>query len=125
MYSGWELTLDERRKIYAAIKPVYNDIFWQRLVHEFGATEPPTATSGEVVGWWDKGEGQQLVIFEIDGSLTRPDGHLYHLSWSRDHVKMQRKPLQSWKHPDLTDFQRLDQPFSVVLTPRLFSLQRK
>jgi hypothetical protein len=124
MYSGWELELSERRKIYAAIKPVYNDVYPHYLVHQFNATEPPTATSGTVIGWWDKDEGEQLVIFQIDGALNRPDGSLYRLSWSRDHTKLGvRKPLQSWVVPDLSGWQRLDQPFTVNLVPGLIGMK--
>lgn len=122
MYNGWELELSERRKIYQAIHPVYNDLYWQRLVCAFNVTAAPTATCGEVVGWFDKGEGQQLVIFKIDGSLYRPDGHIYNLSWSRDYAVMGRKPYQSYTPLAISDWQPFDQPFTVELVPKLFSI---
>lgn len=123
MYNGWELELSERRKVYEVIKPVYNDLYWQRLVCAFNVTEAPTAICGEVMGWFDKDEGQQLVIFAIDGSLYRPDGRLYHLSWSRDYAIMGRKPYQSYTALEITEWQPVE-PFTVALVPKLFSLEK-
>jgi len=122
MFSGWEVELSERRKIYQVIRPIYNDIYWQYLVCQYGANAAPLATCGEVVGWYDNHEGQQLVLFSIDGSLHRPDGRYFHLSWSRDHVLMGRKPLQSYTPLEIVDWQQIE-PFTVDLVPKLFALR--
>lgn len=120
MRSGWVIELTERDRIRAVIRPVYNDTFPQNLMCEFGATQAPSATSGGVVGWFDDQQGQQMVIFRIDGSVLRPDGRPYQLSWSRDYALMGKKPFDSRKPLLITEWQSLDEPVVIALVPQLF-----
>lgn len=121
MYNGWDLALSERRKIYAAIKPIHNDLYFWPLVWRYQASEPPTATTGSVIGSFNA-DGNQLLIFEVEGTFIRPDGRHLHLSWSRDYALITNTRPYSTMHPlIISDWAPLDQPVTVTLIPRLFS----
>ena len=34
------------------------------------------------VGYIDSGDGVEGLLVEVDGSTTRPDGNLFHVTWS-------------------------------------------
>jgi hypothetical protein len=42
----------------------------------------PRETEGFVVGVADDGVGVQALVVEIGGTLRRPDGSTYHITWS-------------------------------------------
>jgi hypothetical protein len=121
MYNGWELPKLERLKLLSYIRPVYNDTFPQNIVYQFGTDELLAATSGEVVGSFDNKEGQQALIFSIDGNTLRPDGQILHVSWSRDYALMGRKPFHSKCPLMITDWQALDSPIRVKLVPQVYA----
>jgi hypothetical protein len=61
--------------------------------------------------------GVQALVVEIDGSVTRPDGSIYHITWSLDRAAG-RKPLES-NAVLLSGWHRV-RPIKIALIPRSF-----
>jgi len=41
----------------------------------------------EIVGGVDDGQGLQALAVRIDGTTSRPDGGIYHITWSLDRAR--------------------------------------
>jgi len=46
----------------------------------------------KVVGYVDDGEGLEALVVSVNGSTERPDGKIYHITWS---LNEGRKPVES------------------------------
>ena len=84
-YVGWRLPKDERKRLLEAIPPAYNQVVANHVTLEYNVpedTELPTETVGEIVGIADDNAGVQALVVRIGGKTRRPDGSVYHVTWS-------------------------------------------
>lgn len=113
----WELAQESRDILMAMFQPIYPDIEAHHVTIEYGVPSDypiPLITSSEVVGEaYDR--GVQALVVAINGSVARPDGKTYHLTWSIDRA--------AGKHPsNSNDLLRrgwwpLKTPIPIILTP--------
>jgi hypothetical protein len=76
----------------------------------------PTATAGEIVGHVNDGEGLQALVVAIGGTTDRPDGSIWHITWSLDQARG-REAKQSNDVLRERGFDRIDAPISIRLIP--------
>lgn len=84
---GWKLDRREREALLVQIPPLWPDIVADHVTLAAGVppgTPLPEETRGEIVGSVSDGEGLQAVVVRIGGSVDRPDGGIYHVTWSLD-----------------------------------------
>lgn len=93
-YTGWLLSGADRARLLGDFPPSYPDVIAHHVTLRMGAHELPTATAGTVVGVVDDQEGCQVLIVQIDGTTTRPDGLTFHITWSLDRA-LDRKSMHS------------------------------
>lgn len=43
---------------------------------------PDLSANARIVGRADDGRGVEAMVVELDGSTTRPDGGIWHVTWS-------------------------------------------
>ena len=88
MTTGWKLDRTQREALLERFPPRYADIVADHVTllanSDGGAkAEPPEpVTSARIVGRADDGTGVEAMIVELDGSLDRPDGGTWHVTWS-------------------------------------------
>jgi hypothetical protein len=84
VYTGWLLDPDARDALLARFPARYGIVVAHHVTLKFGdeKARPPAATIAEIVGEADDGEGVQALVVAIGGSLTRPDGGVFHITWS-------------------------------------------
>jgi hypothetical protein len=85
--TGWKLPADERRRLLDRFTPRFADVIADHVTLDAkaGADTPlPSETSGEVIGEIDDGAGVQALVVRIGGTIDRPDGSTYHITWSLD-----------------------------------------
>lgn len=118
-FVGWLLHPADRARLLSAIPPAYPRVMAHHVTLRFGvgAGFPlPVEQEGVVIGLSDDGAGLQALVVEIGGTTRRPDGSVYHITWS---LGPGRQPVESnavlRKH-GWTAVER--QP--VRLEPRLF-----
>ncbi len=118
-YIGWKLPTAERKRLLNLIKPVYADVIAHHITLEYDVpadVQLPTATSGEIVGIADDGEGVQALVVRIGGTTRRPDGSIYHITWSlakgRKSAESNAVIRKGWKH--------FPESIGLVLEPKLF-----
>lgn len=101
-YRGYEaFLLDEetRQDLAERFPPKYPEWIGHHITHKFGVFHDKTHLYGQlgefsVVGYVDDGEGLEALIVSRDGNIYRPDGKIYHITWSLDRDKG-KKPVQS------------------------------
>ena len=94
---GWLLDAAERAALLERFAPVYPDIIAHHVTLKMKARPRaalPPACSGAIVGEADDGAGVQCLVVEVEGSSVRPDGGIYHITWSLDPHR-RRRPVES------------------------------
>lgn len=82
--------------------------------------ELPENVSAIIVGHASDTIGLETLVVEIDGTVDRPDGSIYHCTWSLDRVAG-RKPIQSNDLLKARNWTRLDEPIAFVVYPSVVS----
>jgi len=91
---GYEaFVLDEatRQKLAKAFPPKYPEWIGHHITNRFGVPEEENRPLGreskfKVIGYAED-DGIEVLVVARDGSPTRPDGKLYHITWSLDRSK--------------------------------------
>jgi hypothetical protein len=83
-YTGWLVDPAERRALLARFPPRFARVVADHVTLKFGdrAAEAPGEVAGQIVGEADDGAGVQALVVAIDGSMARPDGGIFHITWS-------------------------------------------
>lgn len=97
-YLAFELDSQSRQKLLSLFEPKFPDVIAHHVTLAFGVNDFDEATIGEqvlikVVGYAED-ESLEALVVEVDGRATRPDGKIFHITWSLDRSKG-RKPAQS------------------------------
>lgn len=83
---GWKLAEHSRVRLLAAFPPRYAltvaDHVTLRAFPPSDTPPPPPVASACVVGVADDGCGVQALVVAIEGSTARPDGGVWHITWS-------------------------------------------
>jgi hypothetical protein len=77
---------------------------------------PPSQPRAEVIGYADDGQGREALIVAIDGRPARPDGSLFHITWSLDRARG-RRPLESHAVLTRSPWRPLAAPIAIDLVP--------
>jgi len=86
MASGWKLDPQCRNRLLALFPPRYDVVVADHVTRTVragpGDPLPPSIRHARVVGHVDDGQGVQTLVVAIDGSTQRPDGGVWHITWS-------------------------------------------
>lgn len=95
-YTGFELDKKSRGSLLSKFPPKFSDVIAHHVTYKFGVGEdavPSEPKSARIVGYASD-DSLEAYVVEINGSITRPDGKVYHITWSLDRSKG-RKPVHS------------------------------
>jgi hypothetical protein len=82
---GWRVDPDDRTRLLAALPPRYETVVADHVTLRTGVepgTPDPPPVRGEVVGVADDGQGVQALVVRVDGTMHRPGGGTFHITWS-------------------------------------------
>ncbi len=81
---GWKLDNDQRDALLERFPPAYPDVICDHVTLKFEQERgfEPTDTQAEIIGFANDRQGVQAAVVEIAGSSARPDGGVYHITWS-------------------------------------------
>ncbi|TCJ38391.1 hypothetical protein [Parafrankia sp. BMG5.11] len=116
---GWKLDRQDREALLGRVRPRWPNVFADHVTldaHAKRGDRLPPDVRAEVVGEADDGKGLQAVVVAIDGSTDRPDGSVYHITWSLDRAAG-RKPVESNTLLAQKAWQPIDPPIPIRLTP--------
>jgi hypothetical protein len=92
---GWRLDDLERTALLKRFPPLYPDVVADHVTLKMGARPrdiAPEPCSGLIVGEADDGAGLQCLVVQVEGVTVRPDGGIYHVTWS---LHRGRRPIES------------------------------
>lgn len=67
--------------------PKYSKVLAHHVTVEFGVpsdTPSPNYCDVRLVGYSDSGDGLEALVVSVNGTRDRPDGKIYHITWSLD-----------------------------------------
>lgn len=83
--TGWRLDPGDRQRLLERFPPVFANVVADHVTlaaRVANDTPLPSARSGEVIGHAVDPSGVEALIVRIGGAWERPDGSVYHLTWS-------------------------------------------
>lgn len=90
-YSAYVLTPESRKMLLNIVEPVYPDVIAHHITYEFGvpldSDLPPEPKDVKVIGYTDNHHNIQALVVSVNGTHIRPDGQIYHITWSIDRSK--------------------------------------
>jgi len=89
-YTAYVLDQGSRDALEKKFPPKYPKFIGHHVTVQFpvdkDAQLPPPAQL-KVVGYVDSGDGLEALVVAVDGNSQRPDGKIYHITWSLDPAK--------------------------------------
>jgi hypothetical protein len=122
-YSGYELDKAQRAALLQQFPPLFPDVIAHHITTKFGTNKndalPPTAKTAEIIGEAvDPERAVQALVVAINGSPSRPDGSLYHITWSLDRSKG-AKPVHSNEVIKQRGYKKVA-PVALKLSPKFW-----
>ena len=116
VYTGWLVDAAERTALLARFPPAYPVVVAHHVTLTFGDRDaaPPSDVTAEIVGSADDGAGVQARVVAIDGSVARPDGGTFHITWSLAEGREARESNQAIA----AGWTPLAQPIAITLWPK-------
>ena len=119
MYSGWRLDQSSIEKLKNLYAPVHPDFIGHHITYMFGDDSvKPEAADIKVIGHCVTDKVQCFVV-EVNGVVARPDGEIYHLTWSIDRSKG-AKPVDSNAAIKENGFDHINVGIALKTTPDTF-----
>ncbi len=82
---GWKLDRADRSRLLERFPPKFSETIADHVTLRSRVardSELPCETAGEIVGRIDDDAGVEAMVVRIDGTTGRPDGSIYHITWS-------------------------------------------
>ena len=117
---GWKLPRDERARLLERLPPKYENVVADHVTLRTGATPKtplPRKPEARIVGRADDGQSLECLVVELDGTIDRPDGSTYHITWS---LGPRRKARESNDVLRDRGWQPIDEPIPIELEPARF-----
>ena len=114
---GWKLDRGQRAELLQQFPPRYGEVDADHVTlktNAAGDAALPDETLGEIVGRADDGRGVEAMVVAIGGTTGRPDGSVYHITWS---LEPGRQAQQSNDVLAERPWTMLDLPMPIKLEP--------
>ena len=118
---GWKLDRAQRAELLRQFPPSYRKVDADHVTLSAGASSDaalPEEIRGEIVGRVDDGRGLEAMVVRIGDTVDRPDGSIYHITWSLEHG---RKPVESNDVLAQRDWEPFGLPIPIQLIPERWS----
>jgi hypothetical protein len=82
---GWKLDRGQRRELLRQFPPKFPNAVADHVTlrsNVAGDAPLPEETQSEIVGRADDGLGVEAMVVSLGGTTDRPDGSVYHITWS-------------------------------------------
>lgn len=118
---GWKLDRQQRDELLRRFPPRYRDADADHVTLKTNAeNEPlPDPVDAAIVGHADDGDSLEAMVVTIDGKTGRPDGSVFHITWSLDEAKG-RRARESNDLLKTRDWEALEKLIPVKLEPARF-----
>lgn len=121
MYTGFEIFPEDREALARRYPPKNATWLGHHITEKFGVPanqDPPPPPKSVVIVEYLEDEGIEGFLVEVNGSVHRPSGGKYHLTWSIDKTKG-RRPADTNKIVD--NGKRIERKIPLRVTPKTFT----
>ena len=116
---GWKLDRGERGALLDRFPPRYAEAVADHVTLKSGAEHDPLPerVEAEIVGRADDKMSLEAMVVTIDGSVDRPDGSTFHITWSLGPGRRARESNDVLRDKGWSP---LPEPIPVTLQPARF-----
>lgn len=118
-YSAYVLDEHSRNLLKEKFPPKYPEFIGHHITHKFGIPKdsdvPSNPSSVAVIGYAEE-DGLEALVVSIDDSNERPDGSVYHITWSLDRNKG-KKPVHS-NDLVMRGYEKIE-PIKILVEPKI------
>ena len=114
---GWKLERGQRDDLLRRFPPTYRNIDADHvtLAIDTAVDAPlPQENAAEIVGRADDGRGLEAMAVRIGGTSDRPDGSIYHITWSLEDGRRANESNEMLARQGFVPF---DEPVPIGLQP--------
>ncbi len=118
---GWKLDRGQREELLRRFPPRYPDAIADHVTLRSDAKgDPlPPPVEARIVGHADDGDSLEAMVVTVDGTPDRPDGSIFHITWSLDGAKG-RRARESNDLLKQNGWKKLAEPIPVQVEPARF-----
>ena len=118
---GWKLDREQRDELLQRFPPRYANPIADHVTLRSNARGDPLPEPVEalIVGRADDNDGLETMVVKIDGTSDRPDGSVFHITWSLDESRG-RRAKESNHLLKRGDWEPFDEPIPVRVEPARF-----
>jgi len=118
---GWKLDRRQREELLRRFPPRYRDAIADHITLRSNANNDPLppAVEARIVGRADDGDSLEAMVVTVDGTADRPDGSIFHITWSLDGSKG-RRAKESNDLLNQGGWAQFDEPIPVNVEPARF-----
>ena len=119
--AGWKIDPEERDRLLARFPPRYERRVADHVTLRTNAIRDPLPpeVDATIIGRADDGDSLEAMVVRIDGTTDRPDGSIFHITWSLDKAKG-RQPRESNDLLKDRGWHRIEQPVPIRIDPARF-----
>ena len=116
---GWKLDRDERDALLERFPPRYANAIADHVTLKSDAERDPLPdpVEAKIVGRADDGDSLEAMVVAIDGTVDRPDGSIFHITWSLGNGRRARESNDVIREKG---WGRLAEPIPISLSPARF-----
>jgi hypothetical protein len=121
-YQAFEISEASRATLARSFPPKFPEFIGHHVTYKFGvkSDQPlPEAREFRVVGYACDDQGIEALVVEVDGTITRPDGRTYHITWSLDR-EAGFKPVMSNDLIQSKGYERVQHAINITATAKFF-----
>lgn len=114
---GWKLDRAEREALLDRFPPRYATAVADHVTEKPDGPDLPREAKVVIVGRTDDERGVEALVVTVDGTVDRPDGSTYHITWS---LGDGRRAVESNAVLKERGWAELDHPVPVSVVPARF-----
>jgi hypothetical protein len=116
---GWKLDRGERTALLERFAPRYAEPVADHVTLQTHAEDKPLPpqVDAQILGRADDSQGVEAMVVALDGSIDRPDGSTFHITWS---LAKGRRAKESNDVIRDHGWQPLSEPVPVTISPARF-----
>ena len=118
---GWKLDRRQREDLLRRFPARYPDAIADHVTLRSNAkADPlPPPVQAQIIGHADDGDSLEAMVVTVDGTTDRPDGSIFHITWSLDGAKG-RRAKESNDLLKERGWTQIEEPIPVKVEPARF-----